>query len=78
MKNNLSFYMNYFKLKTSLLMVMMTLLTQHLIFSQTNDCGQAILTNAWFDKHPDLKIKLLEDPPGPPVMATFMINIKSN
>ncbi len=30
------------------------------------------------EKYPDLKIKLLEDPPGPPVMATFMINIKSN
>jgi PKD repeat protein len=56
MKNNLSFYRNYFKIKASLLM-MMTLLNQHLVFSQTNDCGQAILTNAWFEKHPELKIK---------------------
>lgn len=27
-------------------------------------------------KYPDLKIRLLEDPPWPPVMATFMIKIK--
>nr|MBP8033460.1 hypothetical protein [Bacteroidia bacterium] len=57
MNNNLSFYMNYLKLNTSLVMVLMILLNQHLIFSQTNDCGQAILTNAWFEKHPELKIK---------------------
>lgn len=28
------------------------------------------------EKYPDLKIRLLEDPPGPPVIATFMIKIK--
>lgn len=57
MKNNLSFYMNYFKLNASLTIMLMILLNQHLVFSQTNDCGQAILTNAWFEKHPELKIK---------------------
>ncbi len=29
-------------------------------------------------KFPDIKIRLLEDPPGPPVKATFLIKIKSN
>jgi multidrug efflux pump subunit AcrB len=29
-------------------------------------------------KYPDLKIRLLEDPPGPPVRATFLVKIKSN
>jgi len=29
-------------------------------------------------KYPDLKIKLLEDPPGPPVRSTFLIKIKTN
>lgn len=28
-------------------------------------------------KYPDLNIRLLEDPPGPPVRATFMMKIKS-
>jgi hypothetical protein len=27
-------------------------------------------------KYPDLELRLQEDPPGPPVMSTFMINIK--
>ncbi len=30
------------------------------------------------NKYPDAKIRLLEDPPGPPVMATFMAKIKSS
>jgi multidrug efflux pump subunit AcrB len=29
-------------------------------------------------KYPDIKIRLLEDPPGPPVRATFLIKIKSD
>ena len=29
-------------------------------------------------KYPDVKIQLLEDPPGPPVKATFLIKLKSN
>ncbi len=29
-------------------------------------------------KYPDIKIRLLEDPPGPPVRATFLAKIKSN
>ncbi len=28
------------------------------------------------EKYPDVKIRLLEDPPGPPVRATFMIKVK--
>ena len=28
-------------------------------------------------KYPDIKIKLLEDPPGPPVRSTFLIKIKT-
>ena len=58
MKNKLSFCMNYFKLKASVLMVFMALVPHTLIFSQTNnDCGQAVVTNAWFEKHPELKAK---------------------
>jgi hypothetical protein len=29
-------------------------------------------------RYPDLEIKLLEDPPGPPVRSTFLAIIKSN
>ncbi len=29
-------------------------------------------------KYPDVKIQLLEDPPGPPVKATFLIKLKTN
>jgi len=29
-------------------------------------------------RYPDIKIRLLEDPPGPPVRATFLIKIKSD
>ena len=29
------------------------------------------------EKYPDIKIRLLEDPPGPPVRATFLIKLKS-
>jgi hypothetical protein len=28
------------------------------------------------EKYPDIKIRLLEDPPGPPVRATFLIKLK--
>jgi hypothetical protein len=28
-------------------------------------------------KYPDLNIRLLEDPPGPPVRATFMMKVKT-
>jgi hypothetical protein len=28
------------------------------------------------EKYPDVKIQLLEDPPGPPVKATFLIKLK--
>lgn len=35
-----------------------------------------IFTSYMLEKFPDVKLRLLEDPPGPPVMATFMINIK--
>jgi hypothetical protein len=28
------------------------------------------------EKYPDAKIQLLEDPPGPPVKATFLIKLK--
>jgi len=28
-------------------------------------------------KYPDLKIRLLEDPPGPPVRATFMLRVQA-
>jgi len=30
------------------------------------------------EKYPDVKIQLLEDPPGPPVKATFLIKLKWN
>lgn len=30
------------------------------------------------NKYPDIKVRLLEDPPGPPVRATFLAIIKSN
>jgi multidrug efflux pump subunit AcrB len=30
------------------------------------------------EKYPDIKIRLLEDPPGPPVRATFLIKLKWN
>ncbi len=30
------------------------------------------------EKYPDIKIQLLEDPPGPPVKATFLIKLKGN
>ncbi len=34
--------------------------------------------NFLLTKYPDIKIKLLEDPPGPPVRSTFLIKIKSD
>lgn len=30
------------------------------------------------EKYPDVKIKLIEDPPGPPVMSTYLIKIKAD
>ncbi len=36
------------------------------------------LRNFLLTKYPDVKIKLLEDPPGPPVRSTFLIKIKSD
>lgn len=35
-----------------------------------------LLRNYLLLKYPDIKIRLLEDPPGPPVRATFMMKIK--
>jgi len=34
------------------------------------------LRNYVLEKFPDVKIQLLEDPPGPPVKATFLIKLK--
>lgn len=34
------------------------------------------LTQYLLEKFPDVKLRLLEDPPGPPVRATFMMKIK--
>lgn len=33
--------------------------------------------NYLLEKYPDLQIRLQEDPPGPPVMSTFRIKLKS-
>lgn len=35
-----------------------------------------ILKNYLYKKYPDIKFRLLEDPPGPPTMATFHIKMK--
>lgn len=35
-----------------------------------------ILRNKLLEKYPDAKIRLLEDPPGPPTMATFHVKLK--
>lgn len=35
-----------------------------------------LLREYLLSRYPDIKIRLLEDPPGPPVRATFMIKIK--
>ena len=32
---------------------------------------------SFLEKYPDVKIKLIEDPPGPPVLSTYLIKIKS-
>ncbi len=29
-------------------------------------------------QYPDVKVKLIEDPPGPPVLSTYLVKIKSN
>ncbi|MDD3145036.1 MAG: efflux RND transporter permease subunit [Candidatus Gracilibacteria bacterium] len=34
------------------------------------------LTEYLLEKYPDVKLRLLEDPPGPPVRSTFMIKLK--
>ncbi len=31
----------------------------------------------YLEKYPDVKVKLIEDPPGPPVLSTFLLKIKS-
>lgn len=36
------------------------------------------LRDALLKKFPDIKIRLLEDPPGPPVRATFLAKIQSS
>ena len=36
------------------------------------------LRNYILEKYPDVKIQLLEDPPGPPVRATFLVKLKWN
>lgn len=36
-----------------------------------------ILRDRLLEKYPDAKIRLLEDPPGPPTMATFHVKLKS-
>lgn len=35
-----------------------------------------LLREAFLKKYPDAKIRLLEDPPGPPAMATFHVKLK--
>lgn len=35
-----------------------------------------LLKNFLYKKYPDIKFRLLEDPPGPPTMATFHIKVK--
>ena len=35
-----------------------------------------LLTKYLLEKYPDVKLRLLEDPPGPPVRATFMLKVK--
>lgn len=35
-----------------------------------------ILRDRFLEKYPDAKIRLLEDPPGPPTMATFHVKLK--
>lgn len=35
-----------------------------------------LLRDYLFEKYPDIKFRLLEDPPGPPTQATFQMKIK--
>ncbi len=35
-----------------------------------------LLKNFLYEKYPDIKFRLLEDPPGPPTMATFHMKLK--
>lgn len=35
-----------------------------------------LIKNFLYNKYPDIKFRLLEDPPGPPTMATFHIKVK--
>lgn len=37
---------------------------------------RTLLQNYILEKYPDIKLRLLEDPPGPPVRSTFMIKLK--
>jgi multidrug efflux pump subunit AcrB len=34
--------------------------------------------NAYLVEHPNVKMRIVEDPPGPPVLATFLLKIESN
>ncbi len=34
--------------------------------------------NKFLEKYPDVKVKLVEDPPGPPVLSTYLLKIRSN
>jgi hypothetical protein len=36
-----------------------------------------LLREYLLEKYPDLNMRLLEDPPGPPVRATFMMKLKT-
>jgi hypothetical protein len=52
-------------------------------FEKTRDNSEKItidlrpkLREYLLEKYPDVKIQLLEDPPGPPVKATFLIKLK--
>ncbi|MDP2090638.1 MAG: efflux RND transporter permease subunit [Candidatus Gracilibacteria bacterium] len=37
---------------------------------------RSLLKNYLHNKYPDIKLRLMEDPPGPPTMATFHIKVK--
>jgi hypothetical protein len=52
-------------------------------FNKSRDTSEKItidlrpkLREYLLEKYPDVKIQLLEDPPGPPVKATFLIKLK--
>jgi hypothetical protein len=52
-------------------------------FNKSRDTSEKItidlrpkLREYLLEKYPDVKIQLLEDPPGPPVRATFLVKLK--